>query len=98
MKIKTKSGFECNINERRLKDWRYIKAAAKLHSKNEIEIAEALNFVVPFLLGEDGEAELMKHVEDEEGVVDGEKIIAEYMEVTRIAGEKVKKSLSSLSS
>ena len=98
MKIKTKSGFECNVNERRLKDWRYVKAAAKLSSNNESEIVEALTFAVPFLLGEDGEAELMKHVEDEEGVVDSEKMVAEYIEVTQIAGEKVKKSQSSLNS
>ena len=97
MKIKTKSGFECNINERRLKDWRYVKAAAKINGGNEADIIEAVTFAVPFLLGEDGEAALMNYVE-EDGAVDSEKLLAEFLEVTRIAGEKIKKSQSSLSS
>ena len=97
MKIKTKSGFEVNINERRLKDWRYVKAAAKINGVNEADIIEAVTFAVPFLLGEDGEAALMDYVE-EDGAVDSEKLLAEFLEVTRIAGEKVKKSQSSSSS
>ena len=98
MKIKTKSGFEVNINERRLKDWRYIKAAAKMSGGNEAEITEAISFAVPFLLGEEGEKALMEHVADDEEIVDAERLIAEYIEITQRAGEKVKKSLSSLSS
>lgn len=98
MKIKTKSGFECNINERRLKDWRYIKAAAKMNEGDQTEIAVALAFAVPFLLGDDGEAALIKHLEDDEGVADSEKLVQEFIEITQIAGEKVKKSQSSLSS
>lgn len=98
MKIKTKSGFECNINERRLKDWRYIKAAAKMNKavkeQNEGEMVTELAFSVPFLLGEDGEAALMAHIEDD-GVVDSERLVAEYIEITQIAEEKIKKSQSS---
>ena len=98
MKIKTKSGFECNINERRLKDLRYIKAAAKMNEGNEGEMAVQLAFAVPFLLGEDGEKALMAHVEDKDGIIDAERLVSEFLEVTQIAGEKVKKSQSSLSS
>lgn len=97
MKIKTKSGFEVNINERRLKDWRYVKAAAKINSGKETDIVEAVTFCIPFILGEDGEAALMKHVQ-EEGVVDSDKVIIEFLEITRLAGEKIKKSQSSLNS
>lgn len=97
MKIKTKSGFECNINERRLADWRYIKAAAKLNSGNQTAIAEALAFAVPFLLGDEGEADLIAHVE-EDGFIDSVRIVTEFIEITQIVGEKVKKSQSSLSS
>jgi hypothetical protein len=53
-----------------------------------------LAFSVPFLLGEDGEAALMAHIEDD-GVVDSERLVAEYIEITQIAGEKIKKSQSS---
>lgn len=94
MKIKTKSGFECNINERRLKDWRYVKAAAKINSGIEGDMIEAVTFCIPFVLGDDGEAALMAHVE-ENGEIDGEKVVSEFLEITRIAGEKIKKSQSS---
>lgn len=98
MKVRTKSGFECNVNERRLKDWRYVKAAAKMNEGDEAGIASALTFAIPFLLGEDGEAALMKHVEDEDGVVDSEKFVAEYVEITQAVRDKAKKSQSSSSS
>lgn len=97
MKVKTKSGFECNVDERRLKDWRYVKAASKINSGKEDEILTAVAFAVPFLLGEDGEAELMSFIEDD-GVVDTERMLAEFLEITRAAGDKAKKSQSSLSS
>lgn len=98
MKIKTESGFECDINEKRLSDWRYIKAAAKMNEGNEREIAVQLAFAVPFLLGEDGEKALMAYVEDKDGIIDSGRLVSEFLEVTQIAGEKVKKSQSSLSS
>ena len=97
MKIKTKSGFECNVDERRLKDWRYVKAAAKINGGNEADILEAVTFAVPFLLGGDGEKSLMEHITVDD-VADTEKMLAEFLEITQIAGEKVKKSQSSLSS
>ena len=96
MKIKTKNGFECNINERRLKDWRYVKAAAKINNGNEADILDAVTFAVPFLLQDEEEA-LISFVE-EDGAVDTEKLLAEFLDITRIAGEKIKKSQSSLSS
>ena len=96
MKIKTKSGFECNMNERRLKDWRYVKAAARMNSGDESEIAMGLTFAIPFLLGDAGENALMDHVADPDGTVDSEKLIMEFLEITQIAGQKAKKSQSSL--
>jgi hypothetical protein len=36
----------------------------------------------------------MAHIEDD-GVVDSERLVAEYIEITQIAGEKIKKSQSS---
>ena len=97
MKIKTQSGFECNINERRLKDWRYVKAAAKINSGNEEEVLNAVTFAVPFLLGEDGDEALTKYVEVD-GVSDTERVLAEFIEITKAAGEKIKKSQSSSNS
>ena len=97
MKIKTKSGFECEVNERRLKDWRYVKAAAKINGGNEADILDAITFAVPFLLEDEGEKALMDHITVDD-VADTEKMLAEFLEITQIAGEKAKKSLSSSSS
>ena len=95
MKIKTTSGLEINVNERRFKDWRYVKAAAKINSGKEGDVVEAVAFAVPFILGEDGEASLMRHVEEDDGIVDTPKLVSEFLEITRIAGDRIKKSKSS---
>ena len=97
MKVETKSGFKYNVDERRLKDWRYVKAASKINGGNEEEILSGITFAIPFLLGEEGENALMEHIE-ENGTVDTERMLAEFLEITRIIGEKAKKSQSSLSS
>lgn len=97
MKIKTKSGFEWNVNEKKISDWRYVKAAARINSGNEAAILEGITFCIPFILGEDGEKALIDHVEENE-MVDTEKMIAEFLEITQLIGEKTKKSKSSSSS
>lgn len=97
MKVETKSGFKCNVDERRLKDWRYVKAASKINGGTEEEILDSITFAVPFLLGPDGETALMEHIE-EDGCIDSEKMLAEFLEITQAVGEKAKKSQSSSSS
>ena len=49
MKVKTKSGFECEVNEHKFEDWRYVEAAVKINGTNPKEILEGIVFVVPFL-------------------------------------------------
>lgn len=95
MDVKTRSGFECKVNERKLKDWRFAKALAKCDSGDESKVLDGLTFVVPFLLGEDGEESLMKHVEDAEGIVSTETVISEIRDIIELVGEEVKKSQSS---
>ncbi len=95
MDVKTKSGFECKVNERKLKDWRFAKALAKCDSGDESKVLEGLTFVVPFLLGEDGESALMEHISDDEGIVSTEAIISEVREIISLVGEEIKKSQSS---
>lgn len=95
MDVKTRSGFECKVNERKLKDWRFAKALAKCDSGDESKVLDGLTFVVPFLLGEDGEESLMKHVEDADGIVSTENVISEIRNIIELVGEEVKKSQSS---
>ena len=95
MDVKTRSGFECKVNVNKLKDWRFTKALAKCDSGDESKVLEGLTFVVPFLLGEDGEQALMEHVEDSEGIVSTTAIINEIKEIIALIGDEVKKSQSS---
>ncbi len=94
MKIKTKSGFACNVNENKMKDWRFVKALAKCDSKDESIQLEGITFVVPFLFGEEGEQALIKHVE-KDGVAFAEDIFKEFSEVLSLVSKELKKSQSS---
>ena len=95
MDVKTRSGFKCKVNERKLKDWRFAIALAKCDIGDESKVLDGLTFVVPFLLGEDGEESLMKHVEDADGIVSTESVISEIRNIIELVGEEVKKSQSS---
>ena len=92
MKIKTKSGFECIINENKFADWRYIRAAAEVNSGKEAKILKGITFIVPFILGDEQEEALMDHLKDDDGIVSTIKIVEEFREIETLAGEKVKKS------
>lgn len=94
MKVKTKSGFSCDINEKKMKDWRFIKALAKCDSQDESKRLEGITFLVPFLFGEKGEATLIKHV-TKDGIASTEDIIGEFREVLTLASAELKKSQSS---
>ena len=96
MKIKTKSGFVCDVNQNKLKDWRYVKAAARAAKSNDqAEILDAVGFMINFMLGDEYEAKLMEHVTDKEGVVDSALMQNEFEEITKLMGEEIKKSTSS---
>lgn len=95
MKITTKSGFVCNVNKDRAKDWRFCKALAKCDSEDESQVIQGITFVVPFLLGEDGEERLIKHVTNKEGVAPVDVMLLEFKEILQAMGDEVKKSQSS---
>lgn len=95
MKIKTKSGFVCNINEKRCKDWRFVKLLAQMDSEDESKQLVGTTEAVSFLFGKEGEEALMKHVTDKDGLVDGGLLLAEFKEVLKLAGDEIKKSQSS---
>lgn len=95
MKIKTKSGFACEVNENKIKDWRFVKALANCDSEDESKRLEGITFAVPFLFGKNGEEALIKHISDNDGIASTNLIINEFKEVMRLIGEEAKKSQSS---
>lgn len=95
MKIKTKSGFAWNINEKKCKDWRFVKYLAQMDSDDESEQLRGTTKAVSFLFGDEGEEALMKHVTDKDGNVDGGKLLNEFKEVLQLTSAELKKSQSS---
>lgn len=99
MKITTKSGFKCEINENRVKDWRFISKNAKLSKLSEVNEIEAINMVnelLVFVLGESGTEKLFAHIEKQKEIVEAQDVISEYSEIVNKMRESVqKKSLAS---
>lgn len=95
MKVKTKSGFSCNVDANKIKDWRYVKAAANAAKGDEADAITNLVFMINFLLGDKDEERLIKHVTGKDGICDSTLIQKEFEEITRLMGEELKKSTSS---
>lgn len=95
VEIQTKSGFVWNVDEKRVTDWDFAKALAESESEDVGTQVKAIAFLVPYLLGKDGEAALADHVKDENGVKPTLKVISEFREILNLLGEKSKKSASS---
>lgn len=69
MQITTKSGFECDIKDGVLDDWRFTKAVAKAHSDKDDERMLAAVDLVSLIL-RDNEDAYYKHVESiNDGIV-----------------------------
>ena len=95
MKITTKSKFTIDINPNKAKDWRFIKALAMMDSDDESEKLMGTTKAVPLLLGKDGERALEEHLSDETGAVASDAVLAEFIEIVNLLGDKIKKSSSS---
>ena len=94
MKVKTKSGFTCNVDENKIKDWRYVKAAANAAKGDEADAITNLVFMINFLLGDKDEERLIAHV-TKDGIADSMLIQKEFEEITKLMGDELKKSTSS---
>ncbi len=62
MQVKTKSGFKCDINDKVLDDWRFTRAVAKTHAKDDNERMSAAVDLVSLILRDNEEA-YYKYVE-----------------------------------
>lgn len=90
MKITTKTGFTCEVNENVLRDYRFVKAIAKTKSKDPLTSASALFDLVDLLIGDD--TELIGHC-TVEGIANTEKVSEEITDIISQLGkdETVKK-------
>ena len=96
MKVTTKSGFKCTIDENILRDWRFITLTSKLtKQEDEIQIIDTVNDALNFLLGADGTEKLIEHIAKKHKVADVKEVITEYGEIITILKDSVKKSQSS---
>lgn len=95
MKVKTKSGFSCDVNENLVKDWRFVKYLALCDSGDESDALKGITKAVPFLLGDKGEVALVEHIA-KDGVASTEDMIAEFKEIITAIGNSTAKNSSSL--
>jgi len=82
IKGKTKSGFEFEIDEEQLNDYRFLKEIARVED-NPLRFP----FLLEKMLSEDQEERLMQHLEDEEGRVDPDKVMEEVKDIFQSTNE-----------
>lgn len=95
MKIKTKSGFVCDVDEKKAADWEFVDALCDCESDDATARVIASRNCIKMLLGDKGAADLAEHVKDSHGVRSIGKMLAEFREIMTLIGEKQKKSTSS---
>lgn len=81
IKGKTKSGFEYEISENCLKDWRFLTLIKAMRKHNQIKQVDAFVEYIEYLLGDEGVERLSEHLVDENGNVPIESVIAEFNEI-----------------
>lgn len=81
MQGKTRSGFEYDIDDRILKDWRFINALTKCQNSEGIKQLEGMQGMVNLLFGNKLE-DFMKHIaEQNDGFVPTEAIMADVQDI-----------------
>ena len=91
MHVKTKSGFEWDVNEKNMKDWDFVDALAKCVSDDELKILTGARSLMSIMLGEDGIKALQDHVRDDEGIADAEAMFREVTEMMALTRAEIKK-------
>lgn len=97
MRIQTKSGFVCDVNENLVADWDFLDLLCDSESDDESVKIRASRDAVKYLLGKDGAAALAEHVKDDKGIKSSAKVFEEFREIMTLLGENSKKSESSQS-
>lgn len=76
IKGKTKSGFNYEIDEEALNDYRLLKEIARVE-----EEPLRFPFLLERLLTSEQEEKLLNHLEDEKGIVDPDKVMDEIKDI-----------------
>lgn len=85
--IKTSSGFEVTIDERKTLDFRFLENAVKsAKSSSDIENMEGYMNMISFLFSKKDKDRLINHVADNnDGIADFEALSKEFQEILEIA-------------
>ncbi len=82
MQGKTKTGFEFDIDDRILTDWRFTMALTRCQNGRGIDQLAGAQDMVSLMLGEDGLDRMMKHISaNNEGYVPAEAVMAEVQDI-----------------
>ena len=82
MQGKTKTGFEFDIDDRILTDWRFTMALTKCQNGKGIDQLAGAQEMVSLMLGGDGLNRMMQHISDShDGYVPAEAVMAEVQDI-----------------
>lgn len=82
MQGKTKTGFEFEVDDRILSDWRFTMALTKCQNGKGIDQLAGAQDMVSLMLGEDGLDRMMKHIAGlNDGYVPAEAVMAEIRDI-----------------
>ena len=84
MKVKTTTGFECEINTEAMNDMEVLELVVRIDEGDALAYSPFLTK----LLGKENKARLYDHVREADGRVPIEKVAAEVGEILDQAGEK----------
>lgn len=84
MKVKTTTGFECEINTEAMNDMEVLELVVRIDEGDALAYSPFLTK----LLGKENKARLYDHVREADGRVPIEKVAAEVGEILEQAGEK----------
>ena len=90
IEVETKSGFKWHVNEKALRDWRFVHALRDMQQADPMMQMQGVYNMILLVLGEEGEKKLTEHVADPDGFVDAMKMAAETNEIVLLAKEKNK--------
>lgn len=85
IKSKTTSGFEYQVDERLMQNFRFVRLLREWQNNNLAQVD-----VLDFMLGKEQAEALQEHVADKEGFVDSQKIADEMNEMFETLSEKSK--------
>lgn len=78
----TKSGFEYDIDDRILKDWRFTMALTRCQKGEGLEKLQGAQDMIELMLGKDGAQKFIDHIaKQHDGYADSEVVLSEVKEI-----------------